>query len=95
MTDRVFWATTIFGAKTHKGLVRLELDGNELVLLEPDNARELALNILRAAEAAETDEFIWRFATSTLNADERTALALLRDMRQFRTLRAAREQEPR
>lgn len=90
---KTLWATTIFGAQTKKGIVVLSLDDQELVQLEPDNAREFAQSVYRAAEAAEQDEFMYRFALQAIGG-EREAALLLVEYRNFRALRAAREGEP-
>jgi hypothetical protein len=89
----VLWASTIFGGKTKKGIVVLSLNDQELVQLEPDNAREFALSVIGAAEAAEQDEFMYRFALQAIGG-EREAALLLAEYRKFRALRAARENEP-
>lgn len=52
--------------------------------MTPAEARDLALNLLQAAEAAETDSLILRFVRDALNGDERHAAVLLNELRQMR-----------
>jgi hypothetical protein len=52
--------------------------------MTPDEARDLALNLLQAAEAAQTDALILRFVRDALDGDERAAAVLLGELRQMR-----------
>lgn len=51
------WASSFVSHRTRKGMVSLRYKDTE-IQLEVENARELAVNLARAAEAAETDEMV-------------------------------------
>jgi hypothetical protein len=78
------WAYSIFGVETRKGLVKLVRDKEVIATVSPAEARDWALNILQAAEAAETDEFMWAFFTGTIGIDENKAAQVLVDFRKYR-----------
>ena len=52
--------------------------------LTPDKAREFALSVLQAAEAAEQDEFMFTFATKRIGVDEASAAGLINEYRLHR-----------
>jgi hypothetical protein len=59
----VFTASSMFGNRTQKGMVEVYVNGADFsVILSPRTAREFAMNLLRCAEAAETDEMLIGFA---------------------------------
>lgn len=86
----MFFAESIFGAVTRRGLVKLTV-GNEEKKMHPDDARAFAMSIFAAAEAAEMDEVLVRFLTETkdLQFPDEAAAALLREFRQLRAARSA------
>lgn len=58
--------TSGYGGNTHQPFVEIKLDKlfefhNKPVQLSPEEARDLAANLLQAAEAAEQDAFIFEF----------------------------------
>ena len=61
-------------------------DGKRLLLgqMTPSEARSLALQGLEAAEAAETDAFIWGYFTSKMDLKPAAIAALIADFRDFR-----------
>jgi len=99
---------SLFGARSRQPLVKLTLHDDDpakppvaVVEMPPSKAREIAVWLLEAAESALTDAFIARWAREVFSDDlaraDAVAVALLRDLRQFRELtrRAGVEQEER
>lgn len=86
----VWWAESIFGANTRRGLVKLTI-GNDHQIITPNEARAFAHSILEAAEAAEMDEVLVRFLTETegLELSDNAAVAMLREFREMRRKRGA------
>jgi len=78
------WAYSIFGAELRKGLVKLVYDKNVIAMVSPAEARSWALNILEAAEAAETDEFLMHVFKTRIKLDAPSAIAVLADFRKYR-----------
>lgn len=81
------WAYSIFGAELRKGLVKLVYDKNVIAMVSPAEARSWALNILEAAEAAETDEFLMSVFKEKVGLDDPRAVAILADFRKYREKR--------
>ena len=54
------------------------------VQMSPENARDLAFNLLQAAEGAYSDAFLVEFSKHALGGDEQTAAVLLNEFRQWR-----------
>jgi hypothetical protein len=59
--------------------------GQESGQLTPEQARQHALSILEAAEAAEGDAFITEWVTDRIGADGERAVMLLREFRAYRS----------
>lgn len=58
--------------------------------MSPENARELAFNLLGAADAAESDSFLVWFLQDKLEVkDERAVVSVLIDFREYREKRRA------
>ena len=53
-------------------------------MLEPDEARRLGLDLIRAAEAATSDAMLVRFVDKTLGAPSAVVTAALADLRRMR-----------
>lgn len=82
--ERTFWVRSMFGFKTQQPIVVVTMPGGEMVQMEPDEARDLALNLLRCAEAAEGDAHLVTWAKDHgITADENIA-AVLNDFRNYR-----------
>ena len=57
--------------------------------MSPENARELAFNLLGAADAAESDSFLVWFLQDKLAVDDmRAVVSILVDFREYREKRA-------
>ena len=91
--------STIFGHGSQKPIVELRLPRpvtshpeherkRNLVQLSVDEARDLALNLLQAAESAVQDAFIVDFMKLRIGLDERQVAALLAE---YRTMRRDRQ----
>lgn len=76
--------TSLFGMRTKKGLVRIKI-GSFDQQWESDEARRVGYMLLEAAEAADGDQLIYRWATQRLGVDEARAAQILAD---FRIMRA-------
>ena len=84
MIERTLWAISIFGQKERKGLVQLRLEDKE-VQMHVDDARDFAISILTAAEAAETDEFLMTFLSDKVGLkDDVSRVQVLKDFRDWR-----------
>jgi len=79
-------AESIFGATTRRGLVRLSHGISWDVVITPTEALSFALTVLEVADAAESDEFLWKFTEQKLGIDDDAMKAQL--LRKFRAARA-------
>ena len=84
---------SIFGQKTQKGLVRLVLtNGANDILMTPEEARNVAMDLLQTCTAAEMDEVLMLWLGSHTDGpaleDGQKAL-ILRDLRSWRKRRRA------
>jgi len=74
-----------YGGNTQKPFVMMESEELDTpIQMDPATARELALNLLQCADAAESDGFIVEFMKKELKADDRHTIVLLREFRKFR-----------
>lgn len=89
--DSPIVAGSIFGAKTRKGLVSLTVGTRAPVLMTPEEARSVAEDILQACTAAETDEVLMTWLHTRMDMDDQRATLVLRDLRQLREERRARQ----
>lgn len=72
-----------FGYATQKPYVELTMDVSP-AQFSPAKAREIALMLLEAADASESDAVLMAFARDTIGLDERRAAQLLDQFRQMR-----------
>lgn len=77
------WIEPILSHRTKGGMVNLRW-GNLSAQMEVAQAREHAHGILQAAEAAETDAFLYEHFTNNLKASAAMFTAFLQDFRAFR-----------
>jgi len=75
--------SSLLSDRTKQGLVCLETDKRRIVL-PPDDARQLGQQLIQAADAATSDEFIFHFAKDYVKCDESGALKLIREFRRYR-----------
>ena len=74
---------SMFGALTRKGVVRIEIN-NEWVMLDPKEAREQAQFIIEAAHSAEFDEFVFNDMAKRMGLNDDSAGTLLVAFREWR-----------
>lgn len=87
MSSHIFVEST-FGAATKKPFVKLIVDEKE-VCLPLEQAKEIALWLLQAAESATMDAFLYEY---TLSQGE-DPVPVMRDFRTFRECLRVREME--
>lgn len=75
--------SSLVGYQTGKPIVQIEW-GEMKGQLTADEARAHALRVLQSADAAESDLFIWEFATSTVGVTVEGATKLMAEFRRFR-----------
>jgi hypothetical protein len=74
-----------YGGNTHMPFVQIESDDiDRPIQISPEEARDLALNLLQAAEGAQTDAFLFEFAAKQLHASLEESASLLSHFRAFR-----------
>jgi hypothetical protein len=79
----MIWASSSVHADDRAPWVHLQW-ADKSGMLTPDEARQFALSVLDAAEAAEHDAFLVRFLTDNIESDFSTAIAVLREFREMR-----------
>lgn len=82
MTDN-FFVESIFGVKHRRAFVRVHLGGASITV-NTEDAREFAANLLASAEAAESDEFLYRFFIKA-GKSEKEAAEAIKFYRELRT----------
>jgi|GEM_PF-7042916 len=78
-----FVVTSLVGMNTGKPLVNIAGCGAD-VSMETSDARDLALNLLSCAEAAEQDLCLYRFLTEEMESGHDGAAIALREARKYR-----------
>ena len=76
--------TTMFGYKSQQPLVCLGWGDTMPTQLTTAKAREIAMMLIEAAESAEQDGFIFRWAIDKAGVGEVQAAGLLGDFRKYR-----------
>lgn len=74
-------------SKEGKPFVHMFVDGERVAQVSPAEAREHALHLIEAAEAAEQDAFMLDYARRRIGADDNAAAGLLVDFRNWRESR--------
>ena len=84
--ERKINVESIFGRANRLPLVNVVFpDGLDRLSLSPDEARDLALNLLQAAEASIGDGFVFQFFHKEMDVTEAQAGALMLKLRGYRT----------
>lgn len=84
MSDELTFAvSSLYGAVTRKGLVEITA-GDFAVKISPEEARALADNLHRAAEAADGDANLVNFLRDKVRATGPQIAPLLADFRRYR-----------
>lgn len=79
------FVTSGYGHNTRQPFVQMSADAMEKpIQLSPEDARDLASNLLQAAEASEQDAFIFEFHSSFVGGDERVGANMLVQFRKWR-----------
>lgn len=89
--EKGFTCISLYGARTRKPLVQVtwtETDQTTTCVISPEEARDLASNLLQCAEAAEQDGFIVEWAQEVVGVDEANAAKLMHEYRLWRAKRA-------
>jgi hypothetical protein len=91
-----FVARSIYGAMTDRPLVELQHPTMpDAIRLTPKEARAIAYSILEAAEAAEFDAVMYRWAVRVMGMTVEQGAMLMRDFRTLRAQLAGEQDEPR
>lgn len=81
----VFHVTSNFGHRTQKPFVMVTVGEQDFMAqMSPDEARDLAMNLLQCAEASENDAFLVTFLRKRVGADDRAIAGVLQEYRQWR-----------
>lgn len=81
--QKLILCESLFGAETRKPIVQMSNAGDR-IQMSPAEARDLALNLLECAEAAEMDAMVFNWMTTQIKATEQQALKVLLDFRGLR-----------
>lgn len=75
-----------YGHNTREPFVQIEMEypKDHPLQIHPDEARQLAANLLEAADAADTDQFLFEFVSKDLHAGDQAAGGILVEFRKFR-----------
>lgn len=80
-----FMVSSGFGHNTRKPFVQVLIEAADWsTQMAPSTARELAFNLLQAADAAESDGFLVGFLTKVVGADDRAIAGVLNEFREYR-----------
>ncbi len=81
----VFHVTSNFGHRTQKPFVMVAVgEQGFMAQMSPDEARDLAMNLLQCAEAAENDAFLVTFLRKRVKANDQAIASILQDFREWR-----------
>lgn len=83
MNERAIQITTGYRANTKEPFVEMNVPKRR-IQMSPENARDLALNLLQAAEAAYSDAFLVEFYRDALQAEEELTAGVLIEFRKWR-----------
>jgi len=78
-----------YGHNTREPFVEIKMDypKDHPLQIHPDEARDLAANLLQAAEAADGDQFVFEFVSKELHGGDNAAANILLEYRKFRDQR--------
>jgi hypothetical protein len=81
--ENFLWVTSLVSQKDQQGYVEIEYKG-EKIQLSVAEAREHALYILEACEAAEMDAILLQFLQHDMGLEVEKAIAIIQSIRQYR-----------
>lgn len=84
MSEQEFFCETILGMDTGKALVKVTFMGQEM-MVESDQAKEMANVLLETAHASEMDRALFRFLTEEQGMAVNLAAVMIRGLREFRS----------
>lgn len=88
----VFYVSNGFGHRAQAPYVQIVIEAADFMTqMPPEKARELAMNLLQCAEAAEQDAFFISFLREKVGAEDHQVAGLLV---QFREWREQKQQPP-
>jgi hypothetical protein len=74
-----------YGGNTRQPFVEIKDEWLKAPMqLSPEEARDLALNLLEAAEASEQDAFMFEFVSKDLHAGDQAAANIIGEFRKWR-----------
>lgn len=80
--------TSGFGHRTRQPYVQMLCQAKDFITqMSPADARNLAMNLLQCAEAADGDAFLMTFAMERAGLDEKRAVQIMFDFREWRRKR--------
>lgn len=82
--DTQVWVKTMYGAKSKQALVTLQWGDRTPFQFPPTKAREIAMMLLEAAEAAEQDGFVVEFFKDKIGVGEEEVAVILNEFRVWR-----------
>jgi hypothetical protein len=90
-----FMITSGFGHNTRRPFVQMVIQRADwMTQMSPEEARELAFNLLQAADGAESDGFLVSFLQERIGVESMNAIAsILVDFREYRE--KSRQEQPR
>jgi len=93
----VFEVTSGFGANTQEPYVQILIHGGDFMTqMSPENARELAINLITAAEAADSDGFIMDFLKERVGIESiKDRASVLIEFRHYRETQRVEEEKRR
>jgi hypothetical protein len=91
--EEMFSVEAMFGANERRGLVRIGYGITFDLQMSPLEARKIAFQILEAADAAETDEFVIAFLTTRVGVPLENAVPVLREFREMREAMRQRDSD--
>lgn len=95
MTEKNDWdnflVTTGFGHKTQKPFVAVTVGNKDFhTQMSPEEAIDLAHNLLACAEAAQTDAFLITFLRKVVGTHDEAVMGILQEFRQWREQQGGR-----
>lgn len=87
--EKMILVSSGFGANTNEPFVQVQAEElDHPIQMSPNEARALAVNLLEAADAAETDGYLVGFFRDELKQDRQGIAVILNDFRKYRKKRA-------
>lgn len=87
-----FLVTSGYGWKHRQPFISVTVGAKDFhVQMSTDEARDLAMNLIQAAEAAEQDAFLFEWAQREVGVNDKQAAGLLSEFRKWREERLGNE----